>query len=68
MGLRSVERLFMLPAVMDVSVISLDEDPSWSRDPSNERRRRVKIDILKKDPEFNSKAASVNPWGKSSFV
>ena len=44
----------MLP-VMDVSVISLDEDPSLfgGRDASNERR--VKNNDLKKVPEFNSK-------------
>ena len=47
----------MLP-VMDVSVISLDEDPSLfgRRDPSSERR--VKKDGLKKVPEFNSKCVA----------
>ena len=50
----------MLP-VMDVSVISLDEDPSLfggggARDASSERERRVRVkDGLKKVPEFNSK-------------
>ena len=41
--------------MMDVSVISLDEDPSLfgGRDASNERR--VKNNDLKKVPEFNSK-------------
>ena len=46
----------MLP-VMDVSVISLDEDPSLfgeRRSPSSERRAKVKVG-LKKVPEFNSK-------------
>ena len=53
----------MLP-VMDVSVISLDEDPSLfggggARDASSERERRVRVkDGLKKVPEFNSKCTS----------
>ena len=51
---RDLIRYSMLP-VMDVSVISLDEDPSLfgRRDPSSERR--IKKDGLKKVPEFNSK-------------
>ena len=46
----------MLP-MMDVSVISLDEDPSLfgMRDHSSERERRVKKDGLKKVPQLNSK-------------
>ena len=53
----------MLP-VMDVSVISLDEDPSLfggggARDASSERERRVRVkDGLKKVPEFNSKCTT----------
>ena len=53
----------MLP-VMDVSVISLDEDPSLfgRRDPSSERR--VKKDGLKKVPEFNSKCVADTAKGR----